>query len=138
MIDLNIWEILVLAAFAVILFGPERLPELARKTARVLNYLRNIANDASGKLREELGPEFADLDLTDPRGMVTKHLLNPMQAELEPLKAEFEPLKGELEPLKAELEPLKAMASASAAPYLMDTPPPPPPPRVVAFDMEAT
>ncbi|MCA0295689.1 MAG: Sec-independent protein translocase subunit TatB [Actinobacteria bacterium] len=132
MIDFNFWEILLLAAFAVILFGPEKLPELARKAARVVNYLRNIANDASGRLREELGPEFADLDLTDPRGMVTKHLLNPVQAELEPLKAE-------LEPLKAELEPMKAMAtSASAAPFLMDALPEVAPPRPVAFDMEAT
>ncbi len=135
MIDFNFAEILVLVAFAVILFGPEKLPELARKTARVLNYLRNIANDASGKLRQELGPEFADLDLTDPRGMVTKHLLNPVQAELEPLKAELEPLKSELEPVR---ELAGAAASGGPAPFLTGALPEVPPPRVVAFDTEAT
>jgi sec-independent protein translocase protein TatB len=125
MIDLNFSEILVLAVFAVILFGPEKLPELARKTARVLNYLRNIANDAQGRLREELGPEFADLELADlnPRALVNKHLLSPVQEELEPIKAE--------------LEPVKSLATG-AAPYLLDTPPAIPPVPVVAFDPEAT
>jgi sec-independent protein translocase protein TatB len=106
MFDFNFWEILVLAAFAVIIFGPEKLPDLARKAARVLNYLRNIANDAQGRLREELGPEFADLELADlnPRALVNKHLLNPVQEELAPLKSQLEPLRSELEPVKAMME----------------------------------
>jgi len=65
MIDINGPEILVLLVLAVIIFGPEKLPDLARKAARVLNYLRGIANDAQGRLREELGPEFADLNLAN-------------------------------------------------------------------------
>ncbi len=71
MIDFNVSEILVLGVLAVIIFGPEKLPEVARKAARVLNYLRNIANDAQGRLRQELGPEFADLELADlnPAGL---------------------------------------------------------------------
>jgi sec-independent protein translocase protein TatB len=131
-IDLNWSEILVLAAFAVILFGPEKLPELARKTARVLNYLRNIANDAQGRLREELGPEFADLDLAtlNPKALVTQHLLDPVQAELKPLK-------DGLEPLKVELEPVRSLTT-TAAPHLPDAQPEIPPAPVVAFDPEAT
>ena len=98
MIDFNMSEIVVLAVLAVIIFGPEKLPELARKAARVLNYVRNIANDAQGRLREELGPEFADLHLRDlnPKALVSKHLLEPVQAELEPLKAELEPVRAAL------------------------------------------
>ncbi len=90
MIDFNMSEILVLGVLAVIIFGPEKLPELARKAARVLNYLRNIANDAQGRLRQELGPEFSDLELSDlnPRALVNKHLLNPVQAEMEVLKSQ--------------------------------------------------
>ncbi len=71
MIDFNAAEILVLVVLAVIIFGPEKLPELARKAARVFNYLRRVANDARGQLREQLGPEFDDLHLSDlnPRTM---------------------------------------------------------------------
>ncbi|QLQ16668.1 MAG: Sec-independent protein translocase subunit TatB [Micropruina sp.] len=63
--DFNAAEIVVLLLLAIVIFGPEKLPELARKTARVLNYVRGIANDARGQLRQELGPEFADLKLSD-------------------------------------------------------------------------
>lgn len=89
MIDFNASEIVVLGVLAVIIFGPEKLPELARKAARVLSYLRNIANDATGRLRQELGPEFADLELADlnPRALVNKHLLNPMQSEAEAIRS---------------------------------------------------
>lgn len=71
MIDFNAAEVLVLAVLAVIIFGPEKLPELARKAARVFTYLRRVANDARGQLREQLGPEFDDLHLSDlnPRTM---------------------------------------------------------------------
>lgn len=128
-------EILVLAVLAVVIFGPEKLPELARKTARVLNYLRNIANDAQGKLREELGPEFADLELTNPRAMVTKHLLDPVQAELEPVKSELAPLKSDLAPVTAEL----AAASMTPSPgYQPDPAPEPVAAGPLAWDTEAT
>ena len=33
-------EIVLLGGLAIIIFGPEKLPELARKAARVLAYLR--------------------------------------------------------------------------------------------------
>ena len=130
-------EILVLAVLAVIIFGPEKLPELARKTARVLNYLRNIANDAQGKLREELGPEFADLELTNPRAMVTKHLLDPVQAELEPVKSELAPLKSDLDPVRAEFEQKSLTPSLG---YQPDPSPDPEPVAAVAvsWDTEAT
>ncbi|HQY99581.1 MAG TPA: sec-independent translocase [Propionicimonas sp.] len=91
-------EILVLAVFAVILFGPEKLPELARKTGRVLNYVRDIANDAKGQLGKELGPEFENLNLADlnPKALVAKHILDPVQSGIEPVKAELAPVKGML------------------------------------------
>ncbi len=64
MLDFNAGEILLLVVLAVIIFGPEKLPDLARKAARVVNYLRGIANDARGQLRE-YAPELADLQLAD-------------------------------------------------------------------------
>lgn len=84
MINFNASEIVILVILAVIIFGPEKLPGLARKAARVFNYVRNIANDAQGRLREELGPEFADLNLADlnPKSLVASTLLDPVTAEV--------------------------------------------------------
>lgn len=78
MFDFGIGEIGLLIVLAVVIFGPEKLPELARKAARVVNYLRMIGNDARGQLRRELGPEFDDFDLADlnPKRFVQRHLLS--------------------------------------------------------------
>ena len=137
MIDFNMAEIVVLGVLAVIIFGPEKLPELARKAARVLSYVRNIANDAQGRLRQELGPEFADLELADlnPRALVTKHLLNPIQNEVDAYKP------GTATAASTQRAPDPTLASAAST--WSEKPDPKVPElvgaaTVVAFDTEAT
>ena len=78
MIDFNWTEILVLGVIAIVMFGPEKLPEFARKAARIIAYLRKVGDDARGQLRAELGPEFDDLHLSDlnPKNFVARHLLS--------------------------------------------------------------
>lgn len=99
MIDFNASEIVILVILAVIIFGPEKLPGLARKAARVFNYVRNIANDAQGKLREELGPEFADLNLADlnPKSLMASTLLDPVNAEVADVKKTLTQTAGEVQ-----------------------------------------
>ena len=132
MIDFNISEIVVLGVLAVIIFGPEKLPEVARKAARVLNYLRNIANDAQGRLRQELGPEFADLELADlnPRAFVQRNLFDPVQAEVHNLN-----IAGDVAAITASTgEPVPSVpVDAAGAP-----PEPVPAMATVPFDTEAT
>ena len=62
-------ELAVIALLAVILIGPERLPEYAQQLARLVRNLRRLSQDASDRVRAELGPELDDLDLRslDPR-----------------------------------------------------------------------
>jgi sec-independent protein translocase protein TatB len=136
MIDFNMAEIVVLGVLAVIIFGPEKLPELARKTARVLSYLRNIANDAQGRLRQELGPEFADLELADlnPRALVTKHLLNPIQEEVDAYK----PAIGAAASSQATAQAGELPATAASSDTDTRVLEPAGAPGMVAFDTEAT
>jgi sec-independent protein translocase protein TatB len=77
-VDLGAPEVIWLVVLAVLMFGPERIPAFARKAARVYKYLMNIASGAKDQLVGELGPEFADLSLSDlnPRTFLTKHLLD--------------------------------------------------------------
>jgi sec-independent protein translocase protein TatB len=84
--DIGPAEFLLLLVIAVILFGPERLPELARKAARMIRYVRTLADNAQRQLKDELGPEFSDLDVRDlhPRTFVRKHLLD----DVEPIMAD--------------------------------------------------
>jgi sec-independent protein translocase protein TatB len=73
------WErLFVLGILALLIFGPERLPTLARDAGRALRKLRETALGAREQLSAELGPEFGDLDLAslNPRTFVRKHLLD--------------------------------------------------------------
>jgi sec-independent protein translocase protein TatB len=70
-------EIGMLLVVALLVFGPDKLPAVARDTARMLRELRRMAQGARTQLKSELGPEFADFDLDtlNPRTFVRKHLL---------------------------------------------------------------
>jgi len=68
------FELIVLAVIGLIVLGPDRLPDLARDAARMLRNLREMATGARQQLRDELGPEFADVDLRNlnPRTAVQR------------------------------------------------------------------
>jgi len=70
-------EVLALIVLALFIFGPDRLPKVAKDAGRMLRQLREMANGARSQLKSELGPEFADIDLDslNPRTFVRKHLL---------------------------------------------------------------
>jgi sec-independent protein translocase protein TatB len=76
--DVSPAEILTLAFIALLVFGPQRLPEMAAKAGRFVRQLRAMAESARADLGEQLGPEFKDLQLSDlqPRNLVRKHLLD--------------------------------------------------------------
>ena len=86
MFDIGAPEFLLLIVAAVILFGPEKLPEFARKAARVVRYVRTMAGNAQQQLRTELGDGFEDVDLRDlnPKAFIQKHLLD----DVEPIVAD--------------------------------------------------
>lgn len=138
MIDINGPEILVLIVLAVIIFGPEKLPDLARKAARVLNYLRGIANDAQGRLREELGPEFADLHLADlnPKALAAS-VLDPVKAEVSDISSSVTEVRDSLTQTAGELsaatssDPASELAAEAVGAVVADRP-------RVPFDIEAT
>lgn len=71
-------EFLVLGLIAMFIFGPDRLPSLARDAAKGLRKVRETARDARERVRDELGPELGDFDPRDlnPRVFVRKHLFD--------------------------------------------------------------
>jgi sec-independent protein translocase protein TatB len=75
--DIGALEFLVLGIAALFIFGPDRLPDMARKAARGLRQLRGMAANARRDLSRELGPEFDDFDIRDlnPREFVRKHVM---------------------------------------------------------------
>jgi sec-independent protein translocase protein TatB len=74
-------ELAVIAVVAMLVLGPDRLPEFARQAGRMIRQIREFANSARDELRAELGPEYADLELRDldPRTIVRKHIIEAME-----------------------------------------------------------
>ena len=71
----------MLAIVALLVFGPDRLPDVARQAGRMVRTLARSRNTARSQIADELGPEFRDLDLSDlnPRALVQKHLLDDIE-----------------------------------------------------------
>jgi len=80
MFGVGLPELAVIAFVAVLVFGPDKLPDFARQAGRLVRTMRQFANQARDELRDELGPEYADLDLRDldPRAIVKKHIYDAM------------------------------------------------------------
>ncbi|GAA4695947.1 sec-independent translocase [Nocardioides conyzicola] len=83
MFGVGLPEFAVIAVIAIFVFGPDKLPDLARQAGRMAKQVKQLANNARDELREELGPEFADLELRDldPREIVRRHISEAMDAD---------------------------------------------------------
>lgn len=91
MFGINGYEFLLLALIAVIVLGPERLPEYASQLAQLVKGLRRMATGAREQLREEVGSEFDDVDWRkldprqyDPRRIIKEALLDDIEDAIRP------------------------------------------------------
>jgi sec-independent protein translocase protein TatB len=82
--DINGWEFILLIVLAVLVLGPERLPEYAAKLGKFVRQARAMAERAKTQLKDEMGPEFSDVDWRaydprqyDPRRIVREALASP-------------------------------------------------------------
>lgn len=78
--SIGLGEIMVLLLGALFIFGPDRLPGLARDAAGALKRLRQTVTGARGQIHEQLGPDFdhlrdVDLRSLNPKTFIRKHLL---------------------------------------------------------------
>jgi sec-independent protein translocase protein TatB len=81
--DIGGGELLGLAAVALIVVGPDKLPKFAADAARFLHQMRQMATNAKEDVRRELGPELQDISLADlnPRTLVRKHLIEGLDLD---------------------------------------------------------
>ena len=104
---------LVLAILAVVILGPEKLPEYAAQLGRLVKELRRMATGAKEQLREEVGDDIVDMDWKkldprqyDPRRIIKEALLDDLDdvvsAVKEPVAIEHRPVsKPRVKPLAA-------------------------------------
>ncbi|MGI8667058.1 MAG: sec-independent translocase [Jatrophihabitans sp.] len=121
MFNIGPLEFMVLAAVALLVFGPEKLPQLTKDAARMLRTLRDLAQGARSQLNSELGPEFADFDLSslNPRTAIKNALLGDEDQRtdfsgMNPKEALSRALRGEDGPATKPVTPTGGAAAPAA------------------------
>jgi len=76
MFGMGLPEIGVVLVVGLLVFGPDKLPDLARQAGQFIRTLRQMADNAKNDLGRELGQDLSDLDLKslDPREVVRRSL----------------------------------------------------------------
>ena len=151
MFNVGIGEIAVIVLVCLVVFGPERLPQIARQIGRFLGQLRLTTQNALDQLKQEA--DLKDVNLPDlrvgslraqARDYVRELLdIEGQMAELErereqlkaSLEAETEEMKASLDAQTEEVEELKAAKAAQAGEAALTQPSEPAPAPV---DLEAT
>lgn len=77
-------KLLLIAVLALLLIGPERLPAYARRLGEWARRARDYLGGARERMRDEMGPEFDDIDWKqldprqyDPRRIIREALTEP-------------------------------------------------------------
>jgi sec-independent protein translocase protein TatB len=83
-------EFLGLVILGLFLVGPDKLPEAAKDFARFIHKVRNFTTYASRELKENLGPGFEDLQVSDltPKKLAQKVLGNALD-DVKPLASDL-------------------------------------------------
>jgi sec-independent protein translocase protein TatB len=92
--DFGAGEIFGLALLAIILVGPDRLPNLAVDAAKLVKKIKTLSQTATAELRQNLGPGFEDLQPSDlhPKKFIQKHISNALEDdESVKFKAKIDP-----------------------------------------------
>lgn len=91
MFGLTFEKLLVIGIVAVFIIGPERMPYYASQLAKFARWMRDFANGAKDRMREEMGPDFDDVDWKkldprqyDPRRIIREALVDEPPVVVKP------------------------------------------------------
>lgn len=150
MFGLTFEKLLIIGVIAIFLLGPERLPGYAAKLGQLVKGLRNMASGAKERMRDEMGPEFDEIDWKkldprsyDPRRIIRDALLDD---DILPQPTSRTRTPNVSAPQSGESFAAAAAAGAGAAQSVPGATEPPAKPRraskrnsdAVPFDAEAT
>jgi len=96
--DINGWEFVLLVIAALLVIGPDRMPEYSAKLAKLVRQVRGMADTAKVQLREQMGPDFDEVDWKsydprqyDPRRIVREALMDDTYDDGQPSTGDIVP-----------------------------------------------
>jgi sec-independent protein translocase protein TatB len=127
---INAPELLIIAIVAVLVIGPQRLPEYAEKLRNLIREVRRMAAGARETIKEEAGVDLDEIDWKkldprqyDPRRIIRDALMDDDEtAAVKPVSpggpAVVEPAPSAPAPYPAEpAKPLQRLTAGQAAPF---------------------
>jgi sec-independent protein translocase protein TatB len=86
MFGLTFEKLLIIGVIAVFLLGPERLPLYAAKLGQLVRSLRDMANGAKSRVKDEMGSEFDEVDWRklDPRQYDPRRIIREALSDVDP------------------------------------------------------
>ncbi|HET6751269.1 MAG TPA: Sec-independent protein translocase protein TatB [Actinomycetes bacterium] len=121
MFNVGLGEIVVIVLVCLVVFGPERLPEMARQVGRFVGRLRLTTQDALDQLKDET--DLKDLNLPDLRIGSLRSQARDYVRELMDVEGQMAELEREREQLKAAIEGDGLDGEAKAAKADLGPPP---------------
>lgn len=122
MFNVGLGEIFVIVLVCLVVFGPERLPEMARQAGRFLGKLRLTTQNALDQLKDET--ELSDLNLPDLR-------VGSLRAQARDYVRDLMDIEGQMEELRQAANSDPSDEEATPAKTTENSGPPP-------VDLEAT
>lgn len=117
MFGLTFDKLLLIGVLAVFLLGPDKLPHYAAQLGRLVRSLKQMADGAKVRLREEMGPEFDEVDWQklDPRQYDPRRIIREALIDDEPTPTVKPPTRSR--PVAAAAERQAFVADGSDAPF---------------------
>lgn len=108
---INVYEFFILLVLALVLLGPERLPQYAQNLARWARKAREMAEDAKVRFKEETGTDFDDVDWQkyDPRQYDPRRIIREALAE------DYDDARAAVQSVQKSVDPRELFSSTPAA-----------------------
>ena len=82
MFGIGFGELIIIFVIALLVVGPQKLPEMAKSLARVLKEVRKTSDEFQASFLRDTGPEVQGL-LSNPKETIKRHLENEVQEVLD-------------------------------------------------------
>lgn len=107
---INVYEFFILLGLALVLLGPERLPQYAQALARWVRKARVWADDAKVRFKEETGTDFDEVDWQkyDPRQYDPRRIIR------EALADEYNEVRSTAKDVQQSVDPRELFAGTGA------------------------
>lgn len=119
-LDVSGGELLVIMLVVFLVFGPEKMPDMARKAGRLMNQMKKATNDLTNEFKKETSVLHKEIDAVQSKVKDQVESVNrefnrtkaQVNAEMYPTEKPAEPV----EPVSPDEKPIPAQETAAELP----------------------